>query len=111
MVVPFTAGTTSDVIARGLVEHLATALGQPVVIDNRGGAGGNIGGPLVAKAAPDGYTFLFATTGPAATNKLMYKDTAVRSGARFRSDRAGRQVRDHRCRPPRCALLDAERPG
>lgn len=74
LVVPFTAGTTSDVIARGLVEHLNTALGQPFVIDNRGGAGGNIGGALAAKAQPDGYTFLFATTGPAATNKLMYKD-------------------------------------
>ncbi|OJY40827.1 MAG: hypothetical protein BGP08_12995 [Rhizobiales bacterium 64-17] len=74
LVVPFTAGTTSDVIARGLIEHLATKLGQPFIIDNRGGAGGNIGGAAAAKAAPDGYTFLFATTGPAATNKLMYKD-------------------------------------
>lgn len=74
LVVPFTAGTTSDVVARGLAEHLATALGQPVVIDNRGGAGGNIGGAAVAKASADGYTLLFATTGPAATNKLMYKD-------------------------------------
>jgi tripartite-type tricarboxylate transporter receptor subunit TctC len=74
LVVPFTAGTTSDVIARGLIEHLASKLGQPFIIDNRGGAGGNIGGAAAAKAAPDGYTFLFATTGPAATNKLMYKD-------------------------------------
>ncbi|MBX3551559.1 MAG: tripartite tricarboxylate transporter substrate binding protein [Pseudolabrys sp.] len=74
LVVPFTAGTTSDVIARGLIEHLTTTLGQPFIIDNRGGAGGNIGGAAAAKAAPDGYTFLFATTGPAATNKLMYKD-------------------------------------
>lgn len=74
VVVPFTAGTTSDVIARGLIEHLTTALGQPFIIDNRGGAGGNIGGAAAAKAAPDGYTLLFATTGPAATNKLMYKD-------------------------------------
>jgi len=74
LVVPFTAGTTSDVIARGLVEHLASKLGQPFIIDNRGGAGGNIGGAAAAKAAPDGYTLLFATTGPAATNKLMYKD-------------------------------------
>ncbi|MGD9770096.1 MAG: Bug family tripartite tricarboxylate transporter substrate binding protein [Pseudolabrys sp.] len=74
LVVPFTAGTTSDVIARGLIEHLATKLGQPFIIDNRGGAGGNIGGAAAAKAVPDGYTFLFATTGPAATNKLMYKD-------------------------------------
>lgn len=74
LVVPFTAGTTSDVIARGLIEHLTTTLGQPFIIDNRGGAGGNIGGAAAAKAVPDGYTFLFATTGPAATNKLMYKD-------------------------------------
>jgi tripartite-type tricarboxylate transporter receptor subunit TctC len=74
LVVPFTAGTTSDVIARGLTEHLSDALKQPFVIDNRGGAGGNIGGAVTAKAPPDGYTLLFATTGPAATNKLMYKD-------------------------------------
>jgi tripartite-type tricarboxylate transporter receptor subunit TctC len=73
MVVPFTAGTTSDVIARGLVDYLSETLGQSVVIDNRGGAGGNIGGAIVAKAPGDGYTLLFATTGPAATNKLMYK--------------------------------------
>ena len=74
MVVPFTAGTTSDLVARSLVDHLSKAIGQPVVIDNRGGAGGNIGASAVAKAQPDGYTVLLATTGPAATNKLMYKD-------------------------------------
>jgi tripartite-type tricarboxylate transporter receptor subunit TctC len=74
LVVPFTSGTTSDLVARALAEHLSSALGQPVVIDNRGGAGGNLGGAVVARAAPDGYTLLLATTGPAATNKLMYKD-------------------------------------
>src|SRR5258708_6597790 len=74
LVVPFTSGTTSDLIARALAEHLSSALGQPVVIDNRGGAGGNLGGAVVARAAADGYTLLLATTGPAATNKLMYKD-------------------------------------
>jgi tripartite-type tricarboxylate transporter receptor subunit TctC len=73
LVVPFTSGTTSDLVARALAEHLSSALGQPVVIDNRG-AGGNLGGAVVARAAPDGYTLLLATTGPAATNKLMYKD-------------------------------------
>ena len=76
LVVPFTAGTASDVLARSFAEYLQKRLGQPVVIDNRGGAGGNIGGAAVAKAAPDGYTFLFATTGPAATNKLMYATMA-----------------------------------
>jgi tripartite-type tricarboxylate transporter receptor subunit TctC len=74
LVVPFTSGTTSDLVARALAEHLSSALGQPVVIDNRGGAGGNLGGAVVARAAADGYTLLLATTGPAATNKLMYKD-------------------------------------
>jgi tripartite-type tricarboxylate transporter receptor subunit TctC len=74
VVVPFTASTTSDVVARALVDDLARNLGQPFVIDNRGGAGGNIGAGIVAKAKPDGYTLLLATTGPAATNKLMYKD-------------------------------------
>ena len=73
MVVPFTSGTTSDVVARALTDHLSKAIGQPIVIDNRGGAGGNIGAGMVAKAKPDGYTILLATTGPAATNKLMYK--------------------------------------
>ena len=74
LVVPFTAGTTSDILARGLAQHLSETLGQPVVIDNRGGAGGNIGGAIVARAPRDGYTILFATTGPAATNKLMYQN-------------------------------------
>lgn len=73
LVVPFTSGTTSDVVARAMEDHLSKALGQPIIIDNRGGAGGNIGATVVAKAKPDGYTILLATTGPAATNKLMYK--------------------------------------
>jgi tripartite-type tricarboxylate transporter receptor subunit TctC len=73
MIVPFTAGTTSDVIARSLAQELTTKLGQPIVIENKGGAGGNLGASTVARAPADGYTILFATTGQAATNKLMYK--------------------------------------
>jgi tripartite-type tricarboxylate transporter receptor subunit TctC len=73
MVVPFAAGVTGDIVARGLAEHLSAALGQPFVVDNRSGAGGNIGGAAVAKAAPDGYTLLLSTTGPASINKLTYK--------------------------------------
>jgi tripartite-type tricarboxylate transporter receptor subunit TctC len=74
VVVPFAAGVTGDIVARGLVDHLSSALGQPFIVDNRAGAGGNIGGNVVAKAAPDGHTLLLATTGPAANNKLIYKN-------------------------------------
>ena len=74
VVVPFAAGVTGDIVARGLVEHLSSTLGQPFIVDNRAGAGGNVGGAAVAKAAPDGYMLLLATTGPAANNKLMYKN-------------------------------------
>lgn len=73
-VVPFTSGTTSDILARAVAEHVAGFIGKPVVVDNQGGAGGNLGAGSVARASPDGHTILFATTGPAATNKLMYKN-------------------------------------
>jgi tripartite-type tricarboxylate transporter receptor subunit TctC len=57
-IVPFSAGSTIDVIGRIVLEPLAAALGQPIVVENRGGAGGSIGTALVAKADPDGYTLL-----------------------------------------------------
>jgi tripartite-type tricarboxylate transporter receptor subunit TctC len=72
-VVPFSAGGNADLLARAIAAELSEKLGQQFIIDNRSGAGGNIGGAAVAKAAPDGYTFLFGTPGPVATNKLMYK--------------------------------------
>ena len=74
LVVPFSTGVSSDVIARGLAEFLTRELGQSVIVENKGGAGGNIGAAHVARARPDGATFLFASTGQAATNKLMYKE-------------------------------------
>ena len=74
MVVAFAAGTTSDILARGLAQYLSETLGQSFIIDNRAGAGGNIGAAAVARAPQDGYTLLFATTGQAATNKLMYEN-------------------------------------
>src|SRR5882762_7112511 len=72
-VVPFPAGGNVDVLARSVAAELSEKLGQQFIVDNRAGAGGNIGGAAVAKAAPDGYTLLFGTPGPIATNKLMYK--------------------------------------
>ena len=73
LVVPFAAGGSADIIARAFADHASAAIGQSVIVENRGGAGGNVGAASVAKAAPDGYTILFGTTGPAALNTLMYK--------------------------------------
>jgi len=73
MIVPFPPGSSPDLIARIVTEKLATVLGQPVVIENRPGAGGNIGTGAVAKAAPDGYTLLFTINGPLVTAPSLYR--------------------------------------
>lgn len=72
-IVPFVAGGSTDVGARIIADHMGSSLGQPVIVENRGGSGGNIGGDLVAKAAPDGYTILMGVTGLLSTNKHIYR--------------------------------------
>ena len=72
LVVPFPAGGTTDIFARVSGDKLSRALGQQFVIDNRGGAGGNIGSDAVAKADPDGYTILMGTVGTHAINASLY---------------------------------------
>lgn len=74
MVIPFPAGTSTDVSGRRVAEALSRELGQPVVVDNRAGAGGNLGADAVAKAAPDGYTLLLGTTGNMAVNKTLFRN-------------------------------------
>src|SRR6218665_3276480 len=73
MIVPFSARGGTDSIARDMAGNMADPLGQPVVIDSRGGAGGAIGADIVAKAKPDGYTVLFATSS-FATNAAITVD-------------------------------------
>jgi tripartite-type tricarboxylate transporter receptor subunit TctC len=76
IIVPFSAGGTTDILARVLGQFMSKDLGQPVVIDNRAGAGGNIGTQLVARAAPDGYTILMGTVGTHAINQSLYPKLA-----------------------------------
>jgi tripartite-type tricarboxylate transporter receptor subunit TctC len=72
MLIPFPPGSAADIIARAMEPQLREKLGQPLVIDNRGGAGGNIAADMTAKSAADGYTIMLATIGTHAINYSLY---------------------------------------
>jgi tripartite-type tricarboxylate transporter receptor subunit TctC len=74
IIAPYPPGATNDLTARLVGAKLAESLGQPVVVDNRGGASGNIGTALTARAAPDGYTLMVGNDATHATNVFLYKD-------------------------------------
>jgi tripartite-type tricarboxylate transporter receptor subunit TctC len=74
VVIPYPPGSTPDIVGRTLASRLQEALGQPFIVDNRTGGGGNIGAEAVAKSPADGYTLLIGINGPAAINKFLYKD-------------------------------------
>jgi len=75
LIVPFPAGSSPDLLARVLVEPLSNALSQNIIVENKPGAGGNIGTRTVAHAAPDGYTLLYTINGPLVTAPALYKKT------------------------------------
>jgi tripartite-type tricarboxylate transporter receptor subunit TctC len=72
LIVPFSAGGTTDLFGRLLAQHMHQKFGQPFIVENRAGAGGNLGAGAVAKAAPDGYTFLVGTVSTHAINPFIY---------------------------------------
>ena len=82
-IVPYTPGGTTDLVARTVGQKVGELLGQPVVVENRGGAGGNIGMDAVAKAAPDGYTIGFGAISTNALNPHVYKSMAFDSRKDF----------------------------
>ena len=90
MVVPWPPGGANDILGRELAEHMTRLLGQQVIVDNRGGANGVIGAEAVARAAPDGYTFMMHSLTSHATNPAIYKklnECAGRAFARAGGDR------------------------
>ena len=76
--VPYPSGGTNDVVGRIVGDKLQAKWGQPVIIENRSGAGGNIGAAMVAQAEPDGYTLLVSSTPPLATNQSLYKQLSFK---------------------------------
>ncbi|HJV11268.1 MAG TPA: tripartite tricarboxylate transporter substrate-binding protein, partial [Burkholderiales bacterium] len=73
MIVPWAPGGTTDILGRVIAQKMSEKWGQPVIVENRGGAAGNIGGEAAAKSAPDGYTLLLGTMSSHAMNQFLYE--------------------------------------
>jgi len=73
VIVPFAGGSASDVVTRIMLDRMAKTLGQPFIVDNRPGAGGNTGTQAAARTVPDGYTLVMSTVGPLAANRTLFK--------------------------------------
>src|SRR3954463_4117820 len=83
LVIPFAAGGPTDVLGRVMAESMSKTLGQQVVVENVGGAGGGTGSLRVARAQPDGYTFLLGTVGTHAQNQTLYKKPLYNAATDF----------------------------
>ena len=95
-IIPFAGGSASDVVSRILFDRMSKSMGQPIVVENRPGAGGNTGTADAAKAAPDGYTMLGSGSGPVAANVTLYKHLDYDPVKGFRNDLAVRGLHDRR---------------
>jgi len=73
-ILPFAGGSASDVVSRIMLDKMSKSMGQPIIVENRPGAGGNIGTAIGAKAKPDGYTLIGGGSGPVAANMTLYKN-------------------------------------
>jgi tripartite-type tricarboxylate transporter receptor subunit TctC len=74
VIAPFAGGSASDVVLRIMLERMGKSIGQAFIVDNRPGAGGNIGTAAAAKAAPDGYTLVMGSLGPMSANRTLYRE-------------------------------------
>ncbi len=77
MIIPFAAGGPTDVLGRVMAQRMSEILGQQVIVENVGGAGGMVGAARVAQAAPDGYTFVLGTVGTHAQNQTALQEAAL----------------------------------
>ncbi len=76
-ILPFAGGSASDVVSRIMLDKMSKSMGQPIIVENRPGAGGNTGTAAGAKAAPDGYTLIGGGSGPVAANSLSTRTSAT----------------------------------